>query len=114
MILLLAVKRERYLEICRKPSSECRKPSSECKSGLTKSLLTDSIKKRLVERVGEHSSAGRASALQAEGHRFEPCCSHQYGPVVQLVRMPACHAGGRGFEPLPGRQPALVAQSVEQ
>ena len=24
----------------------------------------------------EHSSAGRASALQAEGHRFEPCCSH--------------------------------------
>ncbi len=27
-----------------------------------------------------------------------------FGPVVQLVRMPACHAGGRGFEPLPGRQ----------
>ena len=26
-----------------------------------------------------------------------------YGPVVQLVRMPACHAGGRGFEPLPDR-----------
>ena len=36
------------------------------------------------------------------------------GPVVQLVRMPACHAGGRGFEPLPGRHCALVAQSVEQ
>ena len=27
-----------------------------------------------------------------------------YGPVVQLVRTPACHAGGRGFEPHPGRQ----------
>ena len=52
----------------------------------------------------EHSSAGRASALQAEGHRFEPCCSHQDGAVVQLVRMPACHAGGRGFEPLLRRQ----------
>jgi hypothetical protein len=26
----------------------------------------------------EHSSAGRASALQAEGHRFDPCCSHHY------------------------------------
>ena len=26
-----------------------------------------------------------------------------YGAVVQLVRMPACHAGGRGFEPLPRR-----------
>ncbi len=24
----------------------------------------------------EHSSAGRAPALQAGGHRFEPCCSH--------------------------------------
>ena len=25
----------------------------------------------------EHSSVGRASALQAGGHRFEPYCSHQ-------------------------------------
>jgi hypothetical protein len=37
-----------------------------------------------------------------------------FGPVVQLVRMPACHAGGRGFEPLPGRQIAQIAQLVEQ
>ena len=28
-------------------------------------------------QLWEHSSAGRASALQAEGHRFEPYCSHQ-------------------------------------
>ena len=27
----------------------------------------------------------------------------QFGPVVQLVRMPACHAGGRRFESVPGR-----------
>ena len=36
------------------------------------------------------------------------------GPVVQLVRMPPCHGGGRGFESLPGRHPASVAQLVEQ
>ena len=60
------------------------------------------------------SSAGRASALQAEGHRFEPYCSHHYGLVVQLVRTLACHARGRRFDPDPGRQFASVAQSVEQ
>ena len=63
-------------------------------------------------RTGEHSSAGRAHALQAWGHRFEPCCSHHFDPrnppglpgsVVQLVRTPACHAGGRGFKSLPSR-----------
>ena len=62
-----------------------------------------------------------------------PIVPTTYGPVVQLVRMPACHAGGRGFEPHPDRQSlmwrksqdflyitqisrlyASVAQSVEQ
>ena len=28
----------------------------------------------------------------------------QIGPVAQLVRAPACHAGGQGFEPPSGRQ----------
>ena len=32
------------------------------------------------------SSAGRASALQAEGHRFEPYRSHFYGGIAQLAR----------------------------
>ena len=31
-----------------------------------------------------------------------------------MVRAPACHAGGRRFEPDPGRFYASVAQSVEQ
>ena len=31
-------------------------------------------------------------------------CPPRNGLVVQLVRMPACHAGGRRFEPDPGRQ----------
>ncbi len=30
-----------------------------------------------------------------------------HGPVVQLVRMPACHAGGRGFEPHPDRHTSV-------
>ena len=30
----------------------------------------------LLGRKWDLSSAGRASALQAEGHRFEPCRSH--------------------------------------
>ena len=67
-------------------------------------------------KMWEFSSAGRASALQAGGHRFEPCNSHQfYGQVVQLVRMPACHAGGRQFEPDLGRQfyrPTIVGNMV--
>ena len=31
-----------------------------------------------------------------------------FGPVVQLVRMPACHAGGRRFEPVLGRHLNLI------
>ena len=69
-----------------------------------------------------HSSVGRAPALQAGGHRFEPYCAHNQnlivqqtiicGLVVQLVRMPACHAGGRGFESLPGRQFSKLKQNI--
>ena len=43
-----------------------------------------------------------------------PIASTTSGRVVQLVRMPACHAGGRRFEPVPGRQYADVAQPAEQ
>ena len=34
------------------------------------------LTEKSVERIWDLSSAGRASALQAEGHRFEPCRSH--------------------------------------
>ena len=43
------------------------------KNLLTNVILFDII----VERLRKVSSVGRASALQAEGHRFEPCTFHQ-------------------------------------
>ena len=53
-----------------------------------------------------------------------PVLSTIYGPVVQSVSTPACHAGGRRFESVPGRHfkrgdshhpiYASVAQLVEQ
>ena len=52
-----------------------------------------------------------------------PVVPTTHGPVVQSVSTPACHAGGRRFESVPGRQSgelrlstkyASVAQSVEQ
>ena len=70
---------------------------------------------------GVISSAGRAPPLQGGGSAvrsrhhpptstltFEPCYEQLInfrfcGPVVQLVRMPACHAGGREFESRPVR-----------
>ena len=56
----------------------------------------------------EHSSAGRASALQAEGHRFEPCRSHltnsfiSYADVAQLAEQLICNQQVIGSSPIIG------------
>ena len=44
------------------------------------------------------SSAGRASALQAEGHRFEPCRPHHHGGIAQLARAHGSYPWCREFE----------------
>ena len=57
------------------------------------------------------SSAGRASALQAEGHRFEPCrshfscsykCSARYADVAQLAEQLICNQQVIGSSPIIG------------
>ena len=68
------------------------------------SLFTPTIL-RAFSSVGQ---SGRLitdwSAVQVrEGPPF-----YLIGLVVQLVRTLACHARGRGFEPLPGRQKNLI------
>ena len=40
--------------------------------------------------------------------RFTERRKTKSGRVVQSVSTPACHAGGRGFEPLPGRQMKML------
>ena len=56
------------------------------------------------------SSAGRASALQAEGHRFEPCRSHltnsfiSYADVAQLAEQLICNQQVIGSSPIIGLQ----------
>ena len=48
------------------------------------------------------SSAGRASALQAEGHRFEPCRSHSNADVAQLAEQLICNQQVIGSSPIIG------------
>ena len=59
-----------------------------------------------------HSSAGRASPLHGGGREFESLCTHQNAAVVQLVRISACHAEGRGFKSRPLRQIKRQHESV--
>ena len=54
----------------------------------------------LVKRLRHRPFTAVTGVRIPQGSPFliTPC-----GLVVQLVRMPACHAGGREFESLPGR-----------
>ena len=56
----------------------------------------------MKKRIWDLSSAGRASALQAEGHRFEPCRSHLYADVAQLAEQLICNQQVTGSSPVVG------------
>ena len=45
----------------------------------------------------------RYNNTRSGGQPPETMYLSDHGPVAQLVRAPACHAGGRRFEPDPGR-----------
>jgi hypothetical protein len=55
-----------------------------------------------TERVG---SSSLSSPTKSEIHRSLYC-----GGVAQLVRAPACHAGGRGFESRHSRHLLMVSK----
>ena len=58
---------------------------------------------RLGRFIWDLSSAGRASALQAEGHRFEPYRSHfLYADVAQLAEQLICNQQVIGSSPIIG------------
>ena len=52
--------------------------------------------------IWEFSSAGRASALQAEGQRFDPVNSHRSRGVAVITS--PCHGEDRGFDSRRDRQ----------
>ena len=58
----------------------------------------------VLGRLRDHSSAGRASALQAEGHRFEPYRPHlnKNADVAQLAEQLICNQQVIGSSPIIG------------
>ena len=68
----------------------------------TNDILTKSVREKR-QNIWDHSSAGRASALQAEGHRFEPYWSHTFskiscGGIAQLARAHGSYPWCRWFK----------------
>ena len=70
----------------------------------------ESLPGRFASIAWDLSSAGRASALQAEGHRFEPCRSHFCNSVMtircadmaQLAEQLICNQQVIGSSPIVG------------
>ena len=63
---------------------------------------------------GDQLSWFRAAALQAAGQRFESVIAHTYflGWQLNLVRAPACHAGGCEFKPRLSRKESSFQRAL--
>ena len=61
-------------------------------------IVVEKVVRGSIAQLGEHLPYKQRVTGSS------PVVPTKRGPVAQLVRVPACHAGGRGFEPLPGRQ----------
>ena len=71
-------------------------PAKEIQQGFQYAAVAHLVERPLAKvEVASSSLVGRSITEQQK--------LLQYGPVAQLVRAPACHAGGRRFEPDPGR-----------
>ena len=93
-----------------------KKTQKFCKKLLTKYLFQCILTKSVGKTTGQWglSSAGRASALQAEGHRFEPyrphfffksCWQYRFGiyaDVAQLAEQLICNQQVIGSSPIIG------------
>ena len=72
-------------------------------------MLSYFSRQKTAANKWEHSSAGRASALQAEGHRFEPYRPHipkdmlkRCADVAQLAEQLICNQQVIGSSPIIG------------
>ena len=78
-------------------------------------LRTVVFLRRLDSRSSFKFSSKKFVAAIIEKLSLHPLLKKSNGLVVQLVRMPPCHGGGRGFESRPVRNKckiALVSQSL--
>ena len=71
--------------------------SGGCKDKCTEYAAVAHLVERHLAKVEVASSSLVGRSIKEQQQLL------QYGPVAQLVRAPACHAGGRRFEPDPGR-----------
>ena len=70
----------------------------------TGSILTKSVAGNASDGYGVLAQLGEHLPYKQRVTGSSPVVPTTFGPVVQLVRTLACHARGRRFEPVPGRQ----------